>query len=266
MISSNIIDKVENIIREAGEWVLNETQHFQEEKIQHKSSFDLVSYVDVHTQQFLINNFSKLLPNVGFIAEEEHTHSIKEWNWIIDPLDGTTNFIKQLPCYAISVALAKEKEVRYGWVLNVPMNEFFSAIKGDGAFLNKNKIKVSSKLNFEDALFATGFSVSVFENLDIQLSVVKEIITQSLGIRRMGAAAVDLCYVACGKFDGFFEWHLNPWDVAAGSLIAEEAGAKVSDFSGYSNYIFGKEIIAAQPNIYSQMLTIIQNNIRTKSI
>jgi len=266
MISSNVIDKVENIIREASEFVRNETRHFQEEKIQHKSSFDLVSYVDVQTQQFLINNFSKLLPNAGFIAEEEHIQSTKEWNWIIDPLDGTTNFTRQLPSYAISVALAKEKEIRYGWVLNIPMNEFFSAIKGDGAFLNKSKIRVSNKQNFQDALFATGFSVSVFDDVDVQLSVVKEIITHSLGIRRMGAAAVDLCYVACGKFDGFFEWHLNPWDVAAGALIAEEAGAKVSDFSGHSNYLFGKQIIAAQPNIYPQLLSIIQNKMSTKKI
>jgi len=260
MFDNSFISSVENIIREAGNFIQTELKHFDKKNIQSKNTFDLVSYVDIQTEKFLISNLSKVFPDAGFIAEETSNQSNKEWNWIIDPLDGTTNFTRQLPSFAISVALAHQNDIQAGFVLNIPLNEFFFAIKNQGAYLNHKAIKVANNHSLKNSLIATGFSVTKFDKAHQHLMIVKEIITHSLGIRRIGAAAVDLCYVACGRFDGFFEWYLNPWDVAAGALIAKEAGAIVSDFSGKDNFLFGKEIIAAQPHIYQDLLKIIQQN------
>lgn len=262
MIDDDLIQKIKSVIYSAGHFVLQESRCFDKNKIQHKNTFDLVSYVDIETEKYLKKHFIELLPDSGFIAEEENQTSDKEWTWIIDPLDGTTNFTRQLPSYAISVALIQHNIIHAGFVFNIPSNEFFYAVKNKGSFLNDEKNQLAENLSLKDALIATGFSVTKFDKLNQHLSVVKEIITHSLGIRRMGAAAVDLCYVACGRTDAFFEWYLNPWDVAAGVLIAQEAGAIVSDFSGTNNYLYGNEIIAAQPTIYPQILSIIQKNIR----
>ncbi|GIV26556.1 MAG: inositol monophosphatase [Bacteroidia bacterium] len=261
-ITSQFLETVQDIVLQAGKKIAKEREIFESKKIQHKSSFDLVSYVDIETEKFLINELTKLNSSIGFIAEESHQYHPKEWNWIIDPLDGTTNFTRQLPAYAISVALAHHKDIKYGWVYNIPANELFFAENNNGAYLNANKISVAQNSKLADCLIATGFSVSKFDKVDIHLNVVKEIIQNSLGIRRMGAAAVDLCYVACGRFDAFFEWYLNPWDVAAGSLIAQEAGAIVSDFSCGKNFLYGKEILTAQPLIYQDILHIIQKYIQ----
>lgn len=258
MLDISFIKHLKNIVYETGQFILQESKQFHSFKIQNKSAYDLVSYVDIESEKRLMEKLSKLLPEAGFIAEETHPHSQNEWNWIIDPLDGTTNFTRQLPSYAISVALAHNTDIHAGVVLNIPLNEMFHAQKNSGAFLNNTKIEVSKNQTLAQSLIATGFSVSQFDKINTHLNVVKNIITHSLGIRRMGAAAVDLCYVACGRFDGFFEWYLNPWDVAAGALIAQEAGAIVSDFSKQNNYLFGKEIIAAQPDIYNQLITYIQ--------
>ena len=254
----SFLHQVQKIILQAGKYVQQEIKNFDLTRIQYKNNLDLVSYVDIQTEQFLIQKLSKLFPDAGFIAEESNHHTCKEWNFIIDPLDGTTNFTRHLPSYAISVALAHHQQVQAGWVYNIPCQEFFYAVKNQGAYLNHQKICVSNHKTMNQALIATGFSVSMFDKVEAQLHIIKEIIPQSLGIRRMGAASVDLCYVAAGRFDGFFEWYLNPWDVAAGSLIAQEAGAIVSDFSGQNNFLFNKEIIAAQPNIYEHLLQIIQ--------
>lgn len=260
MFNPSFLHQVQEIILQAGQYIQQETKNFDPTHIQHKNTFDLVSYVDIQTEQFLIQELSNLLPDAGFIAEESDNDSRKEWNFIIDPLDGTTNFTRHLPSYAISVALAHHQQVQAGWVYNIPCQEFFYAVKNQGAYLNRQKISVSTNKIIAESLIATGFSVSVFDKAEIQLRIIKELIQQSLGIRRIGAAAVDLCYVAAGRFDGFFEWYLNPWDVAAGSLIAQEAGAIVSDFSGQNNFLFNKEIIAAQPHIYKQLLQIIQTH------
>lgn len=258
MFDSDFIQHTQSVIKQAGNFILNELHTFDSKNIQHKGEFDLVSYVDIETEKFLKEHLHNLFPEAGFIAEESGKQSDKEYNWIIDPLDGTTNFTRHLPAFAISVALAHQNSIQLGFVYNIPTGEFFYAIKNKGAYLNDKRIYVANNFSLSQSLVATGFSVSKFDNVNTHLSVVKEIITHSLGIRRMGAAAVDLCYVACGRFDAFFEWYLNPWDVAAGSLIAMEAGALVSDFSGTDNYLYGKEILAAQPHIYPEMLRIIQ--------
>ncbi len=258
MLDKKFANEVLKIVRQAGRFIVQESKHFDSHKIHHKDHFDLVSYVDIETEKYLIHHLSQLMPEAGFIAEESQVHSTKEWKWIIDPLDGTTNFTRHLPCYAISVALAHKDDMQLSVVYNIPLNEIFYAIKNHGAYLNDNIITVARNKNLSSSLFATGFSVSKFDKAEIHLSIVKEIITHSLGIRRIGAAAVDICYVACGRLDGFFEWYLNPWDVAAGALLAKEAGAIVSDFSGKDNYLYNQEIIVAQPDIYHRLLQLIQ--------
>lgn len=261
IIDNELLQKTLNIVRQAGNFIWKEYTQFAQKHIIYKSKFDLVSYVDIETEKMLIHQLQNISQEAGVIAEETHHHSQKEWNWIIDPLDGTTNFTRHLPLYAISVALAYQNDVQLGVVFNIPTNEMFYAVKGQGAFLNGEIIKVSTQPDIATSLIATGFSVSKFDKLDAQMKIIKEIITHSLGIRRMGTAAVDLCYVACGRFDAFFEWYLNPWDVAAGALIAQEAGAMLSDFSQQNNFLFGKEIIAAQPKIYHTLIHIIQKNL-----
>ncbi|GAB4199114.1 MAG: inositol monophosphatase family protein [Bacteroidia bacterium] len=260
MFDQSFIKKLHAIVRQAGKFILEESKNFDKSNIQHKNTYDLVSYVDIQTEKYLTEQLSCLFSEAGFLAEETHPHSEKEWLWIIDPLDGTTNFTRQLPAFAISVALAHQNQIQLGIVYNIPTDELFFAVKNQGAFLNNQKISVANNSTFASSLIATGFSVSRFDKVHAHLSIVEHIITHSLGIRRMGAAAVDLCYVACGRLDGFFEWYLNTWDVAAGALIANEAGAVVSDFSGKDNYLYGKEIVAAQPLIYKELLSIIQTH------
>lgn len=262
MVDKQFVEEIQKIVRQAGQFILRESISFDKTKIHNKNDFDLVSYVDIETEKKLIHLLSNLMSEAGIIAEEAHfSNSQKEWNWIIDPLDGTTNFTRALPLYAISVGLAYKNNLQAGVVFNIPLNEMFWAIRDKGAYLNNQSVRISNTSDLSSSLIATGFSVSHFDKTDIHLSVLKEIITRSLGVRRMGVASIDLCYVACGKFDGFFEWYLNSWDVAAGSLIAQEAGAIVSDFSGQNNFLFGKEILAAQPNIYQQLITIIQKKL-----
>ncbi len=258
-MDKSLIKNVEHIVKEVGNFILQESTQFDKNKIQNKNLYDLVSYVDIEAEKKLIEFLSKLLPEAGFITEETKTNHTKQLNWIIDPLDGTTNFTRNLSPYAISVALADNDDILSGIVYNIPMNEMFIGIKNNGAYLNNQKISVANNPSLSKSLIVTGFSVSNFSKVHAHLAIVKEIITHSLGVRRLGSAAVDLCYVACGKFDGFFEWHLNAWDVAAGSLIAKEAGAIVSDFSGEKNYMSKKEILAAQPNVFEELLSIIQS-------
>ncbi len=256
MIDKSFALNINAIIKEVGAFIQNESKTFNTSKIQNKSSFDLVSYVDIESEKKLMTSLNNLLPEAGFIAEETPINK-REWNWIIDPLDGTTNFTRNLPAYAISVALEHNNEIEFGAVYNIPTNELFYAIKNNGAFLNNTIIQASNNTLFANCLIATGFSVSKFDKTEKQLKVIEYIVKNSLGIRRMGAAAVDLCYTACGRFDAFFEWHLNPWDVAAGALIAKEANAVVTDFSNQNNWLFGQEILAAQTNIHKQVLSII---------
>lgn len=259
MQEKSLVKAVEDRVREVGLFILQESSTFDASKIQTKSPYDLVSYVDLESEKRLIEKLSQLLPEAGFITEETHLHSSKSLNWIIDPLDGTTNFTRKLPTYAVSVALIEGQNILLGVVFNIPMNEMFIGIQGQGSFLNGEKISVAHNASLSRSLIVTGFSVSQFDKLNLHISVMKKIITRSLGVRRLGAAAVDLCYVACGKFDAFFEWYLNPWDVAAGAIIAREAGAIVSDFSGKDTYLYNKEILASQPFIFDEMLQIIQN-------
>jgi len=254
------------IVEEVGGFIAVERKTFSEKDILAKDTNDLVSYVDKQAESQLMEKLQRLVPEAGFIAEESSPNaSPKELNWIIDPLDGTTNFIHNMPVYAISVALANKEEILLGVVFNIPQNEMFYAQKDGNAFLNGKQISISKHDKLANCLIATGFPVKDFARMQGFQNSTEYFMRNTRGLRRLGAAAVDLCYVACGRFDGFFEYNLNAWDVAAGALIVERAGGKVSDFSGGKNYLFGKEIVAASGNIFTEFQQIIDRELNLKN-
>jgi myo-inositol-1(or 4)-monophosphatase len=251
--------EVESISEEVGAYLLQERKEFKQDKVEEKSFNNLVSYVDKTAEKKFIEKLSKLIPEAGFIAEEsEDLKPADEWNWIIDPLDGTTNYIFGLPFYCTSVALVKNNELQVGVIYDPTHQELFSAWKDGGAFLNREKIEVSTKENVKQSLIATGIPYDDFGRAQKFLSLLNHLMLESKGIRRIGSAALDLAYVACGRFDSFYEYGLNPWDVAAGALIVKEAGGQVSEFNGRENYIFGQDILASNQFTHQEMLSIIQ--------
>jgi myo-inositol-1(or 4)-monophosphatase len=233
------------IARTTGSFMAEERKTFDDSKIEVKGVHDLVSYVDKTAEIRIIEALQSLIPSAGFIAEEGTNDKRGErFNWVIDPLDGTTNYIHGLPIYSVSIALLDNNELVSGVVYEVGHDECFYAWKGGGAFLNGKPIRVSTRAEIGNALLATGFPYSDFSRLDSYVEMFKWAMTSARGIRRLGSAAADLAYVACGRFDAFWEYDLKPWDVAAGSLIVTEAGGKVADYKGGSDYLFGKEIVA----------------------
>jgi myo-inositol-1(or 4)-monophosphatase len=255
------IEKIKSIILEVGDFILEERKQFRSDTIEIKGLNDLVSYVDKTSENLLVEKLSQLLPASGFITEEEERAKAIEYNWIIDPLDGTTNFIHGIPHYAISVALAKHDEILFGAVYDIAQKEYFHAVVDKGAFLNNETIHVSNCKQLADALIATGFPVNLFDKMEGVKNTLDVFMRNTHGVRRIGAAAIDLCYLASGRVDAFYEYNLKPWDVAAGSLIAKEAGAVLSDFHGRSNFIYGKSIIGASPNLYDSVFKLVNENL-----
>lgn len=252
--------EVNAIIREVGNYISAQKDHLSTADIDTKGIHDLVTFVDKRSERMLVDQLSSILPDSGFLVEEQTVENKgKEYTWIIDPLDGTTNFIHGLPAYSISVALMKEHELIMGTVLDVEADECFYAWHGGPAHLNDNIITVSKTKDLGDSLLATGFPYSDFGKLDSYIELLKYLMKNSRGIRRFGSAAIDLSWVACGRFDGFWEYSLKPWDVAAGSLILKQAGGLVSDFKGGNNYLYGKEIVSGNPEIQQELLNLVKN-------
>ncbi|MCB0516889.1 MAG: inositol monophosphatase family protein [Chitinophagales bacterium] len=264
MLEESLFLAVKELLARAAIEIRKHQANLLPEAIRTKSKNSLVSAADMWTEQFLLENFQKLLPESQFLAEEtkasgEHI----DWAgfvWIIDPIDGTTNFIHQVfPC-AISVALYRDGEAWMAWVYEITSDQCFSAVKNKGAFVDRSVLRVASNPNLENALLATGFPYYDFEKMESYWSVLQQFMQHTRGIRRFGAASMDLVWVAQGKFDAFFEHSLSPWDVAAGTLIVQEAGGVVTDFSGGNNFLFGREIIAASANIYPSILAIFKKH------
>jgi myo-inositol-1(or 4)-monophosphatase len=253
--------KIKSIILEVGAFIRTERENFNSETIEVKGLNDLVSYVDKTSENLLVEKLSELLPESGFITEEVIRSKSARYNWIIDPLDGTTNFVHGIPHYAISVALAEQNEIIFGAVYDVAQDDYFEATKGYGAFLNGSKINVSNCHLLSNALIATGFPVNQFDKMEGIKNTLDFFMRQTHGVRRIGAAAIDLCYLACGRVDAFYEYNLNPWDVAAGSIIATEAGAKLTDFNAKKNYIYGKGIIGASPFLFNSVFEAVNKNL-----
>ena len=246
------------ITAEVGDYIRAQIGKVASAQIETKSINSLVSHVDKTAEEMLVKQLGELIPGSVFITEEETIEQAKgEFQWIIDPLDGTTNFLHGLPVFSISVALRQNEETILGVVLEINRNECFYAWKGGGAFLNEEKIQVSNCQKLEDSLIATGFPYYDFEREEAYFKVFRYFIKNTRGIRRLGSAAVDLAYVACGRFEGYFEYSSNAWDVAAGAFIVQEAGGQVCDFSGGTNYLFGREIIATSGAFHEDFVEII---------
>lgn len=253
--------KVISIAKDVGAFIRAKRQNFSKDSVETKSLNSLVSYVDKEAEKQIVNNLSSLLPEAGFIAEEGTSDKNGEtYNWVIDPLDGTTNFIHGIPCFAVSIALMKDKEVVLGVVYEVNLDECFYAWKDSKAYLNGSIIQVANTSTFADTLMATGFPYYDYKRVTQSLDALEYFMKNTRGIRRLGSAATDLAYVAAGRFDGFYEYSLSPWDVAAGALIVQQAGGKVSDFKGENNYIFGKEIIAGSSAIFNEFQAVIEKH------
>jgi len=255
------------IVSHVGFFIQQELQRVKDTDIETKALNSLVSYVDKNAEIKLVKALSSLLPEATFLTEEETIKNEKgTYTWIIDPLDGTTNFLHQLPFFSISVALQKEDEIILGVVYEVNRQECFYAWKNGGAYLNFKKIQTKSTTHLKDTLIATGFPYYDFEKVPAYLEVLTFFIKNTRGIRRFGSAALDLAYVACGRFDGFYEYSLNAWDVAAGIILVKEAGGKVGDFRGGDNYLFGKEMIASNPFIFQEIVTVVEEAFYDKKL
>lgn len=227
--------------------------------VQSKSPNDFVTEVDRAAEQAIIEVLRDAFPGHAILAEESgESGPDSEFTWIIDPLDGTTNFIHGMPQYAVSIAQAKNGVLEHAVVYDPNSNELFTASRGSGAFLNDRRIRVSRRTRLNEALIGTGFPFRQFDNVDAYLAMFKELTQKTAGIRRPGAAALDLAYVAAGRFDGFWEMGLSPWDMAAGVLLIQEAGGLVSDLSGEANYLTTGNVVAGTPKIFGQLLPIIQ--------
>lgn len=246
------------IARSTGEFMANERKSFDPARIESKGMHDLVSYVDKESEARIITALGAILPESGFIAEEGTSAKRGErFNWVIDPLDGTTNFIQGLPLYAVSIGLLDGDELVLGVVYEVGRDECFYAWKDGGAYLNGDPIQVSKRTNIHDALLATGFPYNDFSRMETYMEFLEWSMKNARGVRRLGSAATDMAYVACGRFDAFWEYDLKPWDVAAGTVIVKEAGGVVVDYSGGNNYLFGREIVATNGCLNELILTKI---------
>ncbi len=229
-------------------------------KVGRKGPNDYVSEVDRAAEHIIIQTLLEAYPGHGILAEEsgrEHGAKNSEYIWIIDPLDGTTNFLHGFPVYAVSIALAYRGQVQQAVVYDPTRNDLFFASKGRGAFLNDRRLRVSKRLRLADALIGTGFPFRKGDNFKRYVKMFEEVMQSCAGLRRPGAAALDLCYVAAGYYDGFFETGLSPWDVAAGSLMITEAGGLIGNFTGEADYLYQREVVAGNPKIYGQLVQML---------
>jgi myo-inositol-1(or 4)-monophosphatase len=252
--------EIEIIAGETARYIMKESRNFKIDKAETKGPNDFVSYVDRGAEKRLVEYLGKLIPEAGFNVEEGTTaREGARYCWIVDPLDGTTNFLHGLHPFAISIALKEYDEIVAGVVYEAGGHESFIAWKNGGSWLNGERIYVSRSNNLLNSLIATGFPYKDFTRLPSYLRCLEYLLRTTHGVRRMGSASIDLAYVACGRFDGFFEYGLNPWDVAAGIVLIREAGGKVSDFSGNETTVTGEEIIAANTPVYPAFLEIVSN-------
>ena len=229
-----------------------------------KGKNDLVTDADLAAEREIINTIKENFPDDEFLAEESNTKTKlpKGRVWIIDPIDGTTNFAHGFPVYCMSIALWDGGVPKVGLVKEVAKGETFWAVEREGAYLDGEKISISDTKESQKALIGTGFPYTEFEHVDKYLALLKSLMKNTHGIRRPGAASYDLCCTACGRFDGFFEYGLSPWDVAAGSLIIQEAGGKVTDWNNENNWLFGKSIIGGNESIHAFLLDEIEKNFK----
>ncbi len=271
--------------RRAGRIINRASLDLERVLVSRKQQNDFVTEVDRAAEEAIIDTLLTAYPDHSILAEEsglsagprapagarakdggedapsgaalEQTVRAAENIWIIDPLDGTTNFIHGLPQYAVSIALMQRGAITNAVVYDPNRDELYTASKGRGAFLNDRRIRVSKRARIDESLIGTGFPYRRIDDLDRYLAILRRVMTRTAGVRRPGAAALDLAYVACGRYDGFFELGLSPWDVAGGSLLVTEAGGLVGDFSGESTHLFGEAVVAATPKVFAGLLPLL---------
>lgn len=249
--------------RKAGAIINRASLDIDRVRISRKDRNDFVTEVDEACERVIIETLTQAYPSHGFLGEESGLTGVSaaakasEYVWVIDPLDGTTNFIHGMPVYCVSIGLLHKGQVTQAVVYDPSRDELFVASKGKGAFLNDRRIRVSKQDRLEGALVGTGFPFKRQAQIDLYLSMFKEISEKAAGLRRPGAAAIDLAYVAAGRYDAFFEMGLMPWDAAAGSLLITEAGGFVGNFKGESDYLFAENILAGTPKVFAQMVGVL---------
>ncbi len=243
--------------REAGRIQMEHFGHFH--PVQYKGEFNPVTEIDKACDRVIIRMILDAFPDHDILTEESpFKEKGSRWKWIVDPLDGTTNYLRGFPVFAVSIGLEVEGEIKAGVVYYPALDQLFHAKRGEGAYLNGKKIYVSQVGELNKSFLCTGFPYDVQTHVDLYLSYFRQFITRSFAIRRPGSAAIDLCYVAAGKFDGFWELKLHPWDVAAGSLLITEAGGRVTGFRGQPFDIYSEEILASNGCIHDQMLEVMR--------
>jgi len=233
--------------------------HYGRVKVNKKGAIDLITEADTGSEKTIIETIKKAFPDHTILSEESGLNKGKaDHKWIVDPLDGTTNFAHQIGLFSISIAFALSGDTVIGVVLSPVTGELFTAVKGKGAELNGRPIKVSNSQPVSESLLATGFPYDLIDCFNPLMTRFSKCLKASQGVRRLGSAAIDLCFVACGRFDGFWEQNLKPWDTAAGELIAREAGATITDFSNKPFNIYKKEILATNSYVHEEMLSLLE--------
>ncbi|MDR0588092.1 MAG: inositol monophosphatase [Burkholderiales bacterium] len=255
--------------RRAGNIIMRGARDLSRLTVHAKGPKDYVSDIDQLAEEVIIDTLRESFPDHGFIAEEGTGAGLNQeaaYQWIIDPLDGTTNFLHGFPQYCVSIALAQNKQVTLGVIFDPIRNDLFTATRGGGAFMNDRRIRVSKQTHLRECLIGTGFPFREDTPIESYLNMMRALFTQTAGLRRPGAAALDLAYVAAGYYDGFFELKLHPWDIAAGSLMVQEAGGIVYDMEGGNDFLFGnKGIVAATPKIVESLLKLLTDAAGIKS-
>ena len=249
--------------RAAGQVILRNMNHLADIKIKSKGTNDFVSEVDHQAEQSIIAIIQKAYPSHAILAEESGKHGGEECEWIIDPLDGTTNYLHGVPQFSVSIAMRENNKLQLGVVYDPLKEELFCAARGDGATLNNRRIRVSKQRDLTASLIGTGLPYRTDQELETYLATLRALLEKTSGIRRAGSAALDLAYVAAGRFDAFWEFGLNPWDIAAGVLLVQEAGGLVSDMDGGHQFIQSGDIVAANTQLYKSFITTLNSAIKS---
>lgn len=244
--------------RRAGNLIHRAADRIDHLTVTKKSHSDYVSEVDRAAEQTIIKTLLEAYPDHAILAEESGTQGESEYVWIIDPLDGTTNFLHGVPQYAVSIGLLHKGVLTQAVVYDPTKNDLFTASRGRGAFLNDRRIRVSKRKELADSLIGTGFPYTRFEHMDAYMEIFKDVMQKTAGLRRPGAASLDLAWTAAGRFDAFYETGLKPWDIAAGCLLITEAGGIVSDLQGKDGFLKSGNLCAGNPHIHEQMLKLIE--------
>ena len=257
-----IINIATKAARNGGNVIMRHIDRIDTLTVSSKQENDFVSEVDRMAEQEIINTLQQAYPNYGILAEESGEQIGKEeYQWIIDPLDGTTNFLHGFPQFGISIALAHKGRIEHGVIYDPVRQELFTASRGAGAQMNNRKLRVSRRTGLTGSLLGTGFPYKDFEALDVYMNTFKALVPNCAGVRRAGAACLDLAYVAAGRLDGFWEFGLGPWDMAAGALMVREAGGMVSDLTGGDGFMESGDIVAASARAHDPMLEVLRPHV-----